>query len=65
MPEEFAVDCPFGNGTTVDGKVFFALSWRIVMYYAWDNLLSHTAFSDYKHRQIGGRHLQGDVQRTV
>ena len=57
MTEQLAVDGAFGNGTAVDGKVFLALSGRIVVNHLGDNLLAHTTFAHDKHAHIGGRHL--------
>ena len=65
MAEEFAVDGAFRYGTAVYGEVFLPSSWRVVMNYPRYNLLSHAALSDYEHRQVCRRHLQGYVKSTV
>ena len=65
MSEEFAVDGSFGDGTAVYGEVFLAFPWRIVVYEPWDYLLAHAAFSHDEHRQVGGCHLQGDIEGSV
>ena len=65
MAEELAVDGSLGNASAVDGKIFLSSSWRIVVYYLWNDFLSHTAFSYDEHRKVGRCHLQGNIERTV
>ena len=57
MTEQLAVDSTFRNGATVNGKIFLPAAWRLVVNNAGNYLLTHTALTDYQHRQIGWCHL--------
>ena len=65
MSEELAVNSPFRDGATVDGKILLAATGRTVVDNTWYNLLAHTAFADNQYRQIRRCHLQGDIQSMV
>lgn len=32
---------------------------------AWQDVFTHTAFTDYQHTKVNGRHLEGDVQCVI
>ena len=65
MTEELRVDSSFGNRTAVDGEILFALTWRVVVDDAGDNLLTHAALANDEHAQIRRRHLQSHVKDMV
>ena len=65
MSEEFAVDGSFGYGSAVDGEVFLAAAWRLVVNDPWDNLLTRSALSYDEYTEVGWRHLQCDVKGAV
>ena len=58
MPEQFAVDGPFGNCSAVHGDVFVVLSRTVLVYYLWKRFLSGAAFSNHQHREVDWRYLQ-------
>ena len=49
MSEQLAVNRTFRNRSAVDGEVLLATTRRIVVDDAWQDVLTHTAFSDYEH----------------
>ena len=65
MAEELGVDGAFGDGATVDGEILLTTARRIIMDYAWNDFLTHTALSDDEHTEVGGRHLECDVEHVV
>ena len=65
VSEQLRVDGSFWNGAAVDGEVFLAPPRRVVVDDAGDNLLTHAALACDKHAELGGGHLQGDVEHVV
>ena len=65
MAEQFAVYRAFGDRSAVDGKIFLAASRRVVVYYTWNNLFTHTAFADYEYREICRCDLHGHIDGAV
>ena len=57
MSKQFAVYRSLGDGAAVDCEIFLAAAWRSFMNEAWDNLLSHSAFSNNEHTEVCRRHL--------
>ena len=65
VTEQLAIYRPLGYRTAVDGKILLATARRIVVYYARNNLLAHTALAHDEHRQVCRRNLHGHVDCTV
>ena len=65
MTEEFAIDSTFRNTTAVDSKILLTSAWRMIVDNTRNDFLTHTRFTDDKHRKICRCHLQGDIERTV
>jgi len=61
VAEELAVDGSLRDAAAVDGEIFLASAWRIVVDHPWDNLLAHTALTDDEHGEVGRCHLQGNI----
>ena len=64
MTEQFRVNRPFGNGSTVHGNVLSMLAPAVLVYYLRKALLSHTTLSGNQYRQVGGRYLDSDINGT-
>ena len=58
---------PFRYRTAVDARIAFALATtgRLVMNQPGNNLFSHSALANNQYREVGGRHLQGNIQSPV
>ena len=65
MSEELAVDGALGNGAAVDGEVLLAAAGRGIVDDAGDNLLAHAALAEDEDADVGGCHLQRDVEDMV
>ena len=57
MTEEFAIDSSFRNTTAVDSKILFTAAWRMIVDNTRNDFLTHTRFTDDKHRKICRCHL--------
>ena len=57
MTKEFGIDSSLRDRTTVDSEIFLTLTWGVVVDHTRDNLLTHTAFTNDEHAQVGGRYL--------
>ena len=65
MTEELGVDGSFGNSAAVDGEILLAATGRVVVDNPGQDVFTHTAFTNYQHTQVNGRHLESDVQCVV
>jgi hypothetical protein len=65
MPEQLRVDGTLRDTSAVDGEVFLASAGRVVVNQVWDNLLTHTAFTDNEHRKVCWRNLESYVESMV
>ena len=54
MTEQFRVNRPFGNGSTVHGNVLSMLAPAVLVYYLRKALLSHTTLSGNQYRKSVG-----------
>src|SRR3712207_864405 len=63
--KEFAVNCSFGDRTTVYRKIFLTSARRIIVDYSWEYFFSDTTFSYYQHTKIRRRHLKSNIKRTI
>ena len=65
MSEQFRVDCTLGDGAAVDSYVLAVFPRREVVYHLREDLLAGTALAGDKHREVGWRHLHGDVECPI
>ena len=65
MAEELTVDGALGDGSAVDGEVFLASTWGVVVDESGQDILTHTTLADDEHTDVYRRNLQGVVKRTI
>ena len=61
MAEQFRVDRPFGDRSTVDSDILSVLPPAVLMNDLRKTFLSNSAFSGNQHRQIGRSYLNGNI----
>ena len=67
MPEQFALDGPFGYGAAVDrdqaSTLFHMFAQTVVVYDTAEHIFAYTTFSCDEYAEVGGCHLDGFVER--